>query len=96
MACWPEEPWPTAYDVEVHSVAVSEIRPHLERLVHQGVLESSEVLELTQNGVTLPVPLGCGIGELPLAASAYVRVLAGWLDSQRRGFDHVDKRCTSP
>jgi len=79
MAARSIEPWTTIDDVEIHPVAVAEVRSDLDRITHDRIREPAEVLQLADNDVLLPPSLRLAIRKLPLAAPAHLRVWTWWL-----------------
>jgi hypothetical protein len=96
MASRSIEPRMAIDNMEVHPIAVAEVRPNSDRIVHDRIRESTEVLKLAEHDVSLPLSLRVSVCELPLAAAAHLCILTRRLPAEGGWLDDLDEGCSGP
>jgi hypothetical protein len=96
MASRSIEPWTTIDNMEIHPIAVAKVRSNRDRIVHDRIRDSTEVLELAEHDVSLPLSLRISVRELPLAAAAHLCILTRRLPAEGGWLDDLDEGRSGP
>jgi hypothetical protein len=96
MASRSIEPRTAIDDMEVHPIAVAEVRTDVDRISYHRIREPAEVLQLAEDDVPLPLSLGVTVCELPLAASAHLCILTRRFASEGGRLDDLDEGRSGP